>query len=107
MPKEKKISYLINLIGVILLFALLCVIFDGGILGSKTSYIQGIVIMCMITVIMVCSLNLITGFMGEFSLGHAGFMSIGAYAGAVPLPQLPLQMLASYYQILYYSSLPY
>lgn len=83
MSKEKKISYFINFIGIILLFGLLCLIFDGGILGNKTSYIQGIVIMCMITVIMVCSLNLITGFMGEFSLGHAGFMSIGAYAGAV------------------------
>ena len=83
MPKEKKISYLINLIGVTLLFGVLCLVFDGNLLGSKTSYINGIVIMCMITVIMVCSLNLITGFMGEFSLGHAGFMSIGAYAAAV------------------------
>lgn len=83
MPKEKKISYFINIIGIFLLFGFLCLIFDGGVLGNKTSYLMGIAIMCMITVIMVCSLNLITGFMGEFSLGHAGFMSIGAYAGAV------------------------
>ena len=29
-----------------------------------------------------CSLNLINGFTGQFSIGHAGFMAIGAYASA-------------------------
>ena len=33
-----------------------------------------------INIILAVSLNLITGFTGQFSLGHAGFMSIGAYA---------------------------
>lgn len=37
----------------------------------------------MFYTIIVCSLNLLTGYMGEFSLGHAGFMSIGAYASAI------------------------
>jgi branched-chain amino acid transport system permease protein len=32
---------------------------------------------------MAVSLNLVIGFSGELSLGHAGFMSIGAYTGAV------------------------
>jgi len=32
-----------------------------------------------INVILAVSLNLVTGFTGQFSLGHAGFMSIGAY----------------------------
>lgn len=32
-----------------------------------------------INVILAVSLNMITGFTGQFSLGHAGFMSIGAY----------------------------
>ena len=32
-----------------------------------------------INIILAVSLNLITGFTGQFSLGHAGFMSIGAY----------------------------
>ena len=32
---------------------------------------------------MVTSLNLVVGFMGEFSLGHAGFVSVGAYVSAI------------------------
>ena len=34
-------------------------------------------------VVMAVSLNLVIGFSGELSLGHAGFMSIGAYTGAI------------------------
>ena len=34
-------------------------------------------------IVMAVSLNLVIGFSGELSLGHAGFMSIGAYTGAV------------------------
>lgn len=37
---------------------------------------------CM-NIILAVSLNLVTGFTGQFSLGHAGFMSIGAYVGAI------------------------
>ena len=35
-----------------------------------------------INVILAVSLNLINGFTGQFSIGHAGFMAIGAYASA-------------------------
>ena len=38
-----------------------------------------------INIILAVSLNLVTGFTGQFSLGHAGFMSIGAYVGALIL----------------------
>ena len=34
-------------------------------------------------IVMAVSLNLVIGFSGELSLGHAGFMSIGAYTGAI------------------------
>ncbi|HZK01955.1 MAG TPA: branched-chain amino acid ABC transporter permease [Anaerovoracaceae bacterium] len=36
-----------------------------------------------INIILAVSLNLVTGFTGQFSLGHAGFMAIGAYFGAI------------------------
>ncbi len=75
--------YLINLAGIIVLFALLCLLFDTGILGRRTEYVKGLAIIGMYSIIMVCSLNLLTGYMGEFSLGHAGFMSIGAYSAAI------------------------
>ena len=35
------------------------------------------------TMILVLSLNLVVGFLGELSLGHAGFMYIGAYVGGL------------------------
>jgi branched-chain amino acid transport system permease protein len=42
-----------------------------------------------INIILAVSLNLITGFTGQFSLGHAGFMSIGAYTCALILLKYP------------------
>src|ERR687895_404305 len=33
-----------------------------------------------INIILAVSLNLITGFTGQFSIGHAGFMAVGAYS---------------------------
>lgn len=34
-------------------------------------------------IILVASLNLVNGYLGEFALGHAGFMAIGAYSAAL------------------------
>src|SRR5580693_6354218 len=36
-----------------------------------------------INIILAVSLNLINGYTGQFSLGHAGFMAVGAYTAAV------------------------
>ena len=83
MPKKTKRYYLINLIGLILLFFVLYVVFETGVFGSRTDYLKGIATTACYTIIMVTSLNLLVGIMGEFSLGHAGFMSVGAYASAV------------------------
>ena len=81
--REKKWSYLINFIGVIVLFLLFTLLFKSQVLGTRTNYIKGIFTTACYTIIMVASLNLLTGFMGEFSLGHAGFMSVGAYSSAI------------------------
>src|SRR5580693_8801764 len=35
-----------------------------------------------ISIVMAVSLNLINGYTGQFSLGHAGFMAVGAYTAA-------------------------
>ena len=37
----------------------------------------------MINIILATSLNLTTGVLGQIALGHAGFMSVGAYAAAI------------------------
>jgi len=46
-------------------------------------YLQATLATICINIILAVSLNLITGFTGQFSLGHAGFMSIGAYVCAI------------------------
>lgn len=47
------------------------------------SYDRRIVLTIGINMILATSLNLINGFTGQFSLGHAGFMGVGAYASAI------------------------
>ncbi len=45
-------------------------------------YIYRVVVLCSINVILALSLNLVNGITGQFSIGHAGFMAVGAYASA-------------------------
>lgn len=47
------------------------------------SYDRRIILTIGINMILATSLNLINGFTGQFSLGHAGFMGVGAYAAAI------------------------
>lgn len=51
--------------------------------GIIDSYIFLNIVSIGINIILAVSLNLITGFTGQFSLGHAAFMSIGAYASGI------------------------
>lgn len=53
-----------------------------------------IVLVC-INIILAVSLNLINGFTGQFSIGHAGFMAVGAYVGAVLTVKLQLPFLVA------------
>jgi branched-chain amino acid transport system permease protein len=50
---------------------------------GSSAYIQRVVIGLAIDIILVVSLNLSNGFTGVFSLGHVGFMAIGAYTSAI------------------------
>lgn len=65
MSKKMKKNYLICLIAVAIGFLLLCLLFDTGILGKKSAYFNGLVVIGMFYTIIVCSLNLLTGYMGE------------------------------------------
>ena len=47
------------------------------------SFTMQIFKLCAINIILALSLNLINGFTGLFSLGHAGFMGVGAYTCAI------------------------
>lgn len=50
--------------------------------GSLSSLMQGLLVPLCVYVILAVSLNLTVGILGELSLGHAGFMCVGAFTGA-------------------------
>ncbi|MBQ8669987.1 MAG: branched-chain amino acid ABC transporter permease [Oscillospiraceae bacterium] len=66
--------------GVILAFILLQGLSAANALSSS---LKGQLVPICAYVVMALSLNLTVGVLGELSLGHAGFMSVGAFAGAV------------------------
>lgn len=71
---------LIILAAILLTFGIVQGLISTGIINSF--YEITIATIC-INIILAVSLNLVTGFTGQFSLGHAGFMSIGAYVCAI------------------------
>lgn len=78
--KKTTVNNLITC-GIVLVFFIVCgVLSSAGILGSKLS---GLLIPIGIYIILSISLNLTVGVLGELSLGHAGFMCVGAYVGGV------------------------
>ena len=46
-------------------------------------YVQIVLMYVGINIILTVSLNLVNGYMGEFSVGHAGFMAVGAYTASL------------------------
>src|SRR5580698_146653 len=66
--------------------ALLGSLLGAGLIGACSSRIDPYFLAVMkgigINVILAVSLNLVNGYTGQFSLGHAGFMSVGAYLSA-------------------------
>ncbi len=51
-------------------------------LGTIDPYVSRIIMLAGIAITLAVSLNLINGFTGQFSIGHAGFMAVGAYSSA-------------------------
>jgi branched-chain amino acid transport system permease protein len=63
-------------------------------LSSNAYYMQILTLAC-INVILAVSLNLINGFTGQFSIGHAGFMGVGAYVAAFLTKEAKLPFLVA------------
>jgi branched-chain amino acid transport system permease protein len=91
MKKNRRSTSLVNLVAALLLYAAVR-IFLGAFGGNRS--IETLLTQVCYNIIMVVSLNLVTGVLGELTLGHAGFMSVGAYASAIVttqiLPESPL-----------------
>jgi len=74
--------YLRNLIIALIILAVLFgldFVFQGRLVNP---YYTRILMLCGISITLAVSLNLINGFTGQFSIGHAGFMAVGAYSSA-------------------------
>ena len=75
----RKHDLLLLVLGIVV-FAVLQGLISAKIIGS---FWQLNLLIIGINIILSVSLNLINGYTGQFSLGHAGFMAVGAYVGVV------------------------
>ncbi len=73
--KSNFISY-----GIVIVFYIIMQILVGT--GSLSSLFKGLLVPLCVYAIMAVSLNLTVGILGELSLGHAGFMCVGAFASS-------------------------
>ena len=98
MKKLKKTTAIdfVTYAGVILAFVVITVMKDQGML---TRSLKGQLVPICCYIVMAVSLNLTVGVLGELSLGHAGFMSVGAFSGVVAamglqsaIPSEPLRL---------------
>ncbi len=67
-------------------FIVLTILMKVGIIGS---YYSITLYNIFINIILAVSLNLVIGVCGQFSLGHAGFMCIGAYCAGIMVKMMP------------------
>lgn len=84
---------------IILAFIILYPMLSAGMINNS---ISGQLVPICAYIVMAISLNLTVGFLGELSLGHAGFMSVGAFTGVITVALMkgavtsqPLMLLAA------------
>src|SRR5215208_4517043 len=71
------------LVIILLLYVVHAAMSREGLFGFGIgAYPADILMLIFVNIILAVSLNLINGFTGQFSIGHAGFMAIGAYSSA-------------------------
>lgn len=97
--RKTSLSGMLNYVIVIGAYALLQVLIGGGLLSNA---LQSVLVPACCYMVMAVSLNLTVGISGELSLGHAGFMSLGAFSGIITavalqnlIPFAPLRLAIS------------
>lgn len=78
--KKSTRSALVTYAMVVVAYVVIQILSAGGLLSHS---LQGLLIPICAYIILAVSLNLVVGILGELSLGHAGFMSIGAFSSTV------------------------
>ena len=91
MNTSQKRDAVMLLFGIVI-FAVLYGLMETGGIGSFWTLNLLII---GVNIIMAASLNLINGYTGQFSLGHAGFMAVGAYVSVVLTTNLHLPFLVA------------
>lgn len=93
--KHSTACYAIVIIGFIVIQSMIAT-------GNISSSLKGQLVPICAYIVMAISLNLTVGILGELSLGHAGFMSVGAFTGIVvstslagAIPNAPLRLAVS------------
>ncbi|MFD4817029.1 branched-chain amino acid ABC transporter permease [Peribacillus butanolivorans] len=71
----------------LIFFAVIQVLIGGG---SLNPFYQNTLMFIGINIILAASLHLIIGITGQFSIGHAGFLAVGAYASAIMTMKLEM-----------------
>jgi branched-chain amino acid transport system permease protein len=89
--KQKTKNDLLLILGCIVAYAIVQGLILADIIGPFWQL--NIVLIC-INIILSSSLNLINGFTGQFSIGHAGFMAVGAYLSAVITVKMGMPFIA-------------
>lgn len=72
-----------NLITYSMLAVIFIVVQTASAAGLLSSLVSGLLVPICTYIILAVSLNLTVGILGDLSLGHAGFMCVGAYSGAI------------------------
>lgn len=81
MKKNKRLTSNLITYGVLIAMFLFALFMVES--GQATRHFKSLLVPICINIILAVSLNLTVGFLGELTLGHAGFMSVGAYAGCL------------------------
>ncbi len=74
------VRYLINTVLLVLFLVAGNAAIQGGMVNRTTN---NLLLQIGVYIIMAVSLNIATGYLGQLPLGHAGFMAVGAYVGAL------------------------
>lgn len=106
--KKRQRTDLLTVAAVAALFVVMAALLYTG---HLTRQVTNMLVPVAVYIVMAVSLNLVVGLLGELSLGHAGFMSVGLFSGclvaialhttALPLGvRLPVSMLAAVFGLL-------
>ncbi len=75
------------IIGAVLVYAVVQILISNGMLNQ---FYSNTLILIAINIILAVSLHLVIGITGQFSIGHAGFLAVGAYLSAIMTMKLHL-----------------